>query len=345
MPRAPPISSMAEAAASPSSRAARSAPLRCVPKRSACNIPAGRASTATTSAPAGRSASRYSPPRARREWRQGFVCVCIGAKRAEEFPAMDPRCRARAAGERAAAARRRHRRRYRPAARLDRLHVPHRHRGKRLGAHSAAVVRRYFRADHRSRPGRLVPVSVRFHPIVSRCRDVAAADAPDAGRAGHAHPAVRILFLAIGLPGLFVTIVKRLIDRARPYVGSPDNPFVYRPFAWAPEYASMPSGHATTAASAAIAIGALWPKSRPVMWLYALVIMFSRVVVLAHHPSDVIAGALVGAGGALWLRRAFAARGLLFSATDLKAFPGPSWPRVKAALHEVLRKKPEISKG
>jgi membrane-associated phospholipid phosphatase len=153
------------------------------------------------------------------------------------------------------------------------------------------------------------------------------------------------LFLAIGLPGLFVTIVKGLIGRARPYVSSPDNPFIYRPFVWAPEYASMPSGHAATAASAAIAIGALWPKSRPVMWLYALVIMFSRVVVLAHHPSDVIAGALVGALGALWLRRAFAARGLLFSAIGLRAFAGPSLPRVKAALREVLRKKPEIPAG
>jgi len=153
------------------------------------------------------------------------------------------------------------------------------------------------------------------------------------------------LFLAIGAPGLFVTIVKRLIGRARPYVGSPDDPFIYRPFVWAPEYASMPSGHATTAASAAIAIGALWPKSRTVMWLYALVIMFSRVVVLAHHPSDVIAGAVVGALGALWLRRAFAARGLLFCAIDLRAFPWPSRKRVKAALREVLRKKPGISKG
>jgi len=153
------------------------------------------------------------------------------------------------------------------------------------------------------------------------------------------------LFLAIGLPGLFVTIVKRLIGRARPYVGNPDDPFIYRPFVWAPEYASMPSGHATTAASAAIAIGALWPKSRAVMWFYALVIMFSRVVVLAHHPSDVIAGALVGAVGALWLRRTFAARRLLFSASDLRAFPGPSLQRVKAALHEVLRKKPGISPG
>ena len=153
------------------------------------------------------------------------------------------------------------------------------------------------------------------------------------------------LFLAIGVPGLFVTIVKRLIGRALPYVGSPDDAFIYRPFVWAPEYASMPSGHATTAASAAIAIGALWPGSRPVMWLYALVIMFSRVVVLAHHPSDVIAGAVVGAVGALWLRRAFAARGLLFSAIDLRAYPGPSLQRVKAALHEVLRKNPEIPPG
>ena len=49
------------------------------------------------------------------------------------------------------------------------------------------------------------------------------------------------LFLAIGFPGLFVTIVKRLIGRARPYVGGHEDPFAYNPFIWRPEYASMPS--------------------------------------------------------------------------------------------------------
>jgi undecaprenyl-diphosphatase len=139
------------------------------------------------------------------------------------------------------------------------------------------------------------------------------------------------LFVAIAAPGLFTTIVKRLIGRARPYVGGYDNPFLYKPFIWQPAYASMPSGHATTAAAAAVAIGAVWPRARPLMWLYALTIMFSRVVVVAHHPSDVLAGALVGAVGVLLLRRLFAARRLAFSPRDLRPYPWPSWRRLKAA--------------
>ena len=144
------------------------------------------------------------------------------------------------------------------------------------------------------------------------------------------------LFLAVGAPGLFDTIIKRLIGRARPYVGSHDEPFAYFPFSWRPEYASMPSGHSATVAAAAIAIGALWPKMRPAMWLFALLIMFSRVVVLAHHPSDVIVGALVGAVGAVLIRRWFAARRLVFSAQELKAFPGPSLQRVTVAARQIL---------
>jgi membrane-associated phospholipid phosphatase len=144
------------------------------------------------------------------------------------------------------------------------------------------------------------------------------------------------LFLAIGVPGLFVTIVKRLIGRARPYVGSYDDPFAYMPFIWRPEYASMPSGHATNAAAAAIAIGAIWPRTRVAMWFYALVIMFSRVAVLAHHPSDVIAGALVGVAGASLVRRWFAGRRLLFRARDLRAYPGPSFSRIRASVREAI---------
>jgi membrane-associated phospholipid phosphatase len=145
------------------------------------------------------------------------------------------------------------------------------------------------------------------------------------------------LFLAIGVPGLFVTIIKRLIGRARPYMEVNGDPFTYMPFSWRPEYASLPSGHAATVGAAAMAIGAIWPRLRPVMWLYALVIMFSRVVVLSHHPSDAIAGALVGAVGAAMVRRYFAARHLVFRAADLSAYPGPSLRRIKAAIGLITR--------
>lgn len=144
------------------------------------------------------------------------------------------------------------------------------------------------------------------------------------------------VFLAIGLPGLFVSIVKRLIGRARPFVGGHEDPFAYVPLAWHPAFASMPSGHATTAVAAAIAVGAIWPRTRIVMWLYAAAIMVSRVAVLAHHPSDVIGGALVALIGTHLLRRWFAARALVFRASNLGAKPAPSLTRVTAALRQSM---------
>src|SRR6516165_9065728 len=204
----------------------------------------------------------------------------------------------------AVAAKRVHRDHPHPRRRNSR-DVRHRHRGKRLGAPSAAVVAPTL---PRLTQGVLAALAARFG----------------------------FLFLAVGAPGLFDTIIKRLIGRARPYVGSYDDPFAYIPFSWRSDYASMPSGHSANVAAAAIAIGALWPKMRPAMWLFALLIMFSRVVVLAHHPSDVIVGALVGAVGAVLVRRWFAARRLVFSAQELKAFPGASLQRAASAARQIL---------
>ena len=91
--------------------------------------------------------------------------------------------------------------------------------------------------------------------------------------------AVRLAFVftAIALPGLFSTIIKRVIGRGRPFVGDHADPFLYMQFVWRPDYASLPSGHATNAFAAAIAIGLIWPRTRPVMWIYALIIALSRV--------------------------------------------------------------------
>ena len=152
--------------------------------------------------------------------------------------------------------------------------------------------------------------------------------------------AVRLgfLFAAIALPGLVFTIVKRLIGRARPLVGGSLDPFLHHP-GWSVEYASLPSGHATDAAAVATAIGALWPRTRPLLWTYAALIALSRVVLTAHYPSDVIAGVIVGAAGALLVRDWFAARGLAFTlAPDgaVRPMPGPSFARIKRVARQLI---------
>ena len=150
--------------------------------------------------------------------------------------------------------------------------------------------------------------------------------------------AVRLefLFLAVAGPGLLVTVCKRLIGRVRP---SELGPFAYEPFSWRAEYAGLPSGHGTTAFAAAIAIGALWPRVRPLMWLYAVIIALSRVIIGAHYPSDVIAGAFVGTVGALLVRNFFAARGRGFAVRPNEAvcaLPGPSLRRIKRVVGRII---------
>jgi membrane-associated phospholipid phosphatase len=147
------------------------------------------------------------------------------------------------------------------------------------------------------------------------------------------------IFLAVGVPALFVTIIKRVVGRARPYVWQVTDPYSYSPFIWKASYASLPSGHASNAFAAAIAIGALWPRARLPMWIYALVIAISRVVVNAHFPSDIIVGAVIGTIGALLVRSWFAARHLGFaigSDATIHRLPGPSWRRSKAVARKLL---------
>jgi len=147
------------------------------------------------------------------------------------------------------------------------------------------------------------------------------------------------VFAAIALPGLFATVVKRLIGRARPFVGGDADPFLYLPFSWRPDYASLPSGHATNVFAALIAVGLVWPRARGVMLVYALIIAASRVIVLAHHPSDVIAGAVVGGVGAMLVRDWFAARGLAFVMQPdgrVRALPGPSLERLKTVARQLM---------
>jgi undecaprenyl-diphosphatase len=94
--------------------------------------------------------------------------------------------------------------------------------------------------------------------------------------------------------GLF-TSLKKLSGRKRPCE--------IEPHCWAtllpPDQFSFPSGHTITAFAVAIALGEFYPVLLPVLLLCALLIATSRILLGMHFLSDVVVGALLGAGLAL----------------------------------------------
>ena len=117
--------------------------------------------------------------------------------------------------------------------------------------------------------------------LVSTARAIA----PDR-RLAHA---VRVAALLGAESALVNGPVKALFRRHRP-AWEQDRPLRLR----RPRTSSFPSGHASAALTAA---GLLSERDRlwPVYYAIAAVVASSRVYVKIHHPSDVVAGALIGA--------------------------------------------------
>ncbi|MCK1424732.1 phosphatase PAP2 family protein [Bradyrhizobium sp. 180] len=124
---------------------------------------------------------------------------------------------------------------------------------------------------------------------------------------------LQFMFLSVAVSAFAAEILKYLIGRGRPFVGGKPDPFNFVPLEGTGAYASLPSGHAVAAFALAFAVSALWPHLRVFMFTYAIVILLTRLVLLAHHPSDVVAGAMVGLVGAMAVRYWFAARKLGFA--------------------------------
>lgn len=120
---------------------------------------------------------------------------------------------------------------------------------------------------------------------------------------------VTFLFGVICLPVLVTSVLKIVIGRLRPYDPQTTGALEFSPL-FLGEFHSggMPSTHATVVVAAAVAIGALWPGFRPVVWVFASFVIVSRILVRDHYTSDVILGALVGFVAASVVRSYFANR-------------------------------------
>ncbi len=93
------------------------------------------------------------------------------------------------------------------------------------------------------------------------------------------------------------TVLKYTIDRSRPFQKYPD--IIKLGDAGSP---SFPSGHTSDAFSMATSLSLTYPKWYVIIPAYAwsCTVAFARMDLGVHYPSDVLAGAVIGAGSA-WL--------------------------------------------
>lgn len=91
--------------------------------------------------------------------------------------------------------------------------------------------------------------------------------------------------------------LKSAIDRPRPRTTIPEaDPLT------GSGGASMPSGHAATAFAGAVVLTYFWPRGAPLFFVLAAAVAFARIYVGVHYPTDVLAGAALGAVvGAVWV--------------------------------------------
>ncbi|MGC2408725.1 MAG: phosphatase PAP2 family protein [Methyloceanibacter sp.] len=123
---------------------------------------------------------------------------------------------------------------------------------------------------------------------------------------------IGFVFVSVGGAGLIANLAKDIIGRARPKLFDATGPLDFQLFAFTPDHASFPSGHATNIFALATVLAMLWPRGRVLLYTVAAWIAASRVLIGQHYFTDVVAGAILGTGFPYFVRARFAARRWLF---------------------------------
>ena len=137
-----------------------------------------------------------------------------------------------------------------------------------------------------------------------------------------------LLGVTVTASGGIANLIKLVFARWRPITWIEGDNFGFDWFAMGWTRASFPSGHATTVGAAAVVFALWFPKWRWGFLALGVAIAFTRVVLVMHYTSDVIAGWVLGAVSVtvalrIWWR---------VSPSTVPRAMTPAWPRSPVAI-------------
>ena len=129
---------------------------------------------------------------------------------------------------------------------------------------------------------------------------------------GYGAQILGFVFVAVAGASFVGMVIKNTLGRARPKLYDELGSFEFHPFAYTADFASFPSGHATTIFALGAVLAILLPKARVYIFVAAAWVAATRFLIGAHYISDAVAGALLGLGFVYLLRDRLAERRWIF---------------------------------
>lgn len=109
------------------------------------------------------------------------------------------------------------------------------------------------------------------------------------------------LMKALLIIGVLLNVLKFLFGRLRPHASENFNNMNFDPFNLHHHWHSFPSGHSQVAFTIAAIALLIWPRHKFVFLGVAAIFALTRITIHQHFFSDMVAGALFGYLGTLWL--------------------------------------------
>ena len=110
-----------------------------------------------------------------------------------------------------------------------------------------------------------------------------------------------LILESVAISGIAADLLKWIAGRYRPCKFFDDNLYGFDFFHIQFAFVSFPSGHTATAFAFAAAMAYLFPKKQWIWWVFAILVGFSRIVLIDHYLSDVIGGAFVGIASVVFI--------------------------------------------